>query len=156
MIKLNAKTAKASLLGLTGILFLLSSATPTLASEVKYKQRLSITLSDGSVVYSYGGDNQVFREWAVVKIKDNKTFSVYHTTQRSRGMLQRWFDHPVKAMKICLTDGFDLSNCQVVNSDTATIPEGHTIHDLSIEIKYSEKGNDTRSRFNIPTDAKPE
>jgi hypothetical protein len=157
--QLNQKVVKATLFGLASGVFLLAGSLTAVAGEVKYKHQLPITLSDGSQVMTYRETeyrNLAIREWAIVKVQDNKTFSVYHTTQRSRGVFQKWFDHPVKAMKVCLTNGFELSNCEVIESDTASIPEGKTIHNLSIEIIYSENGSDQRNTFNIPTEAKPE
>jgi hypothetical protein len=158
MIKLNAK---ASLLGLTSAIFLLSGASTTIAAEITYKHQLEIPMADGSSQLSYEVGNDysgyaTYREWAVVTVTDNKSFKVYHTTRRNRGVFHRSWDHPVKAMKICLSDGFDLSNCQVIQSDTAPIPEGRSIHDLSIEIMYSESDRDHRRRFSIPTEEKPE
>lgn len=156
--KLNTNIAKTSLLGLTSAIVLFSSASTAFASEVTYKQRLDIPMSDGSTEQSYKIGNYGYLEWAVVTVKNDRNFSVYHATQRIGGFLQgpRWFDHKVIAMKICVTDGFDQSDCKVVNSDTAEIPEGRTIRDLSIEIKYNEDGRDSRRRFTIPGSAKPE
>jgi ABC-type bacteriocin/lantibiotic exporter with double-glycine peptidase domain len=156
IMQLNSNITKNSLFGLMSAIVLVSGAAPALASEVTYKQRLEIPMSDGSTQQVYTSGNYLYREWAVVKVKNDRVFSVYHTTQRSRGVFQRWFDHKVIAMKICVTNGFDLTDCQVVNSDTAEIPEGKTIRDLSIEIKYSENGRDNHSKFTIPSSAKPE
>jgi hypothetical protein len=155
MIQLNTSIVKTSLLGLTSAIVLFSGSA-ALASEVTYKQRLDIQMEDGTTQQVYTSGNYFYREWAIVKVKDDRVFSVYHTTHRSRGIFQRWFDHKVIAMKICVTDGFDQSDCKVVNSDTAEIPAGKTIRDLSIEIKYNENGRDFRSKFAIPSSAKPE
>jgi hypothetical protein len=156
--KLNANITKATLLGLTSAAVLLSTSAATFASEVKYKYQLDIPLSDGSTTRAIRQDTGkvLRREWAFVKVQDNKTFFVQHSTEVPLLFRKRWNDHPVKAMKVCITDGFDLSDCKVVNSDTATIPEGRTIHDLVIEIRYSENGEDWRRRFNIPREAKSE
>jgi hypothetical protein len=122
-----------------------------------YKRRLPITLTNNDVVDGYEANDGYHTSWVVVKVNSNREFKIYHTTHLTRGRLfSRWFDHPVTAMKICLTDGFDASNCKVVNSDTATIPEGKTISDLSISFKYTESGKEYRDTLTIPRDAKPE
>ncbi len=158
--KPNTTIIKTSLLGLSAVL-LLSSPLKTLASEVKYKYQLDVLVTNEygndsfQGVYSCGSVE--CRDWAVVKVKDGQQFSVYHTTEKLRGFGRRWTDRPVKAMKICVTNGFELSNCNVVKSDTATIPNGMTIHDLSIELLYNQNGRDSRSiSFTIPRNKKPE
>jgi hypothetical protein len=154
--KPNATLIKTSLLGLSAV-FLLSSPLKTLASEVKYKYQLDILMADDSLGRVYSCGSVECRDWAVVKVKDGQQFSVYHTTEKLRGFGGRWTDRPVKAMKICVTNGFELSNCNVVKSDTATIPNGLTIHDLSIQLLYNQNGRDSRSTsFTIPSNQKPE
>ncbi|NJR19694.1 MAG: hypothetical protein HC785_31215 [Calothrix sp. CSU_2_0] len=154
--KPNATVIKTSLLGFSTV-FLLSSPLKTLASEVKYKYQLDVTLADNSIGRVYSCGSVECRDWAIVKVKDGKQFSAYHTTEKLRGFGGRWTDRRVKAMKICVTNGFELSDCNVVKSDTATIPNGLTIHDLSIELLYDRNGRDFRTTsFNIPSNKKPE
>jgi hypothetical protein len=154
--KPDATVIKNSLLGCS-TLFLLSSPLETLASEVKYKYPLDVLLTDNSITRVYSCGSVECRDWAIVKVKDGQQFSVYHTTEKLRGFGGRWTDRSVKAMKICTTNGFELSNCNVVKSDTATIPNGLTIHDLSIELLYNQNGRDSRTTsFTIPSNQKPE
>jgi hypothetical protein len=135
-----------------------TTSTPTaLESEETYKRRLTYTLTNNDVVDTLYRDNGDYTSWAVVKVNRQREFKVYHTTNFRRGMLvNHWFDHPVIAMKVCVSDGFDTSDCKVFDSDTATIPEGKTIKDLSISIRYSESGNEYTNTFKIPKDAKPD
>lgn len=163
MLNLPRGLSKSAVVGAASIAFLISGALSAVAGEIRYKYQLPITLTDGSKVMTYREteyQNLTIRSWAVVTVRDNRAFSVYHSTERLQGWFGKWFDHPVKAMKICLTNGFELSNCEVVSTDTAIIPQGRTIHDLSIEIIYFESINgsnrDQRITFNIPAETKPE
>jgi hypothetical protein len=156
--------------GILGLVTVVALATPGLAQEarstsvnsstqpeVTYKRRLPITLTNNDVVDTLYANDGNYSSWAVVKINSKREFKIYHTTHLTRGMLvSRWFDHPVTAMKICMTDGFDASDCKVVDGDTAMIPEGKTISNLSISFKYTESGKEYRETLNIPKDAKPE
>jgi len=76
MIQLNKKVAKNSLLVLMSTLVLLFGAAAALASTVTYKLRLG-TYEDGELLYT------TRNRWAVVKLKDNREFSVYHTTENN-------------------------------------------------------------------------
>jgi hypothetical protein len=134
-----------------------TSKSTAFQTAATYKRRLFYTLTNNETADTLYLNDGNHTSWAVVKINSRREFKVYHTTHLTRGMLvNRWFDHPVIAMKVCVTDGFDTSDCKVVESDTATIPEGKTISDLSISIRYSESGDEYTDTFKIPKDAKPE
>jgi hypothetical protein len=94
----------------------------------------------------------------VIKVKGNKEFKIYHTTylENKTWGTRQWFDHPVTDMRICMTDGFEKKDCKVVNSDTANIPEGMSLHNLSIDFKYSESGRSFTKNVTVAKDAKPE
>jgi hypothetical protein len=151
------KTAQRFWLSTFSAIFLLASLSPTLAAEnaTTYKIKLGEQSSNGGLFNFNGGDTG--SEFVIVKLTD-KQFKVYHTTLvvNRAWFTSRWFDHPVTAMKVCITDGFDKKDCKIIDSDTATIPEKLTIHDLSIDFKYTESGRVFTKNIVVAKDAKPE
>lgn len=145
---------------LVSFIFLISNYSIALATDKEkvYKVRLNTNPSVGSVdIWNLNG-REASEEWIVIKVTGNKQFKIYHSTYlvNKTWKTRQWFDHPVTAMKICLTDGFEKKDCKVVNSDTATIPEGASLHNLSIDFKYSESGRSFSRSIEIAKDIKPE
>jgi hypothetical protein len=156
----NKKTAQVSWISAFGLVFMVLNHSTAIAAEKQevYKLRLGVNSSIGSAdMWSLNG-SEANEEWVVINVQDKKKFKIYHTTylENKTWRTRQWFDHPVTAMKICLTDGFEKKDCKVVNSDTATIPRGTTIHNLSIDFKYSESGRSFTKNIVISPDAKPE
>jgi hypothetical protein len=155
----NKKIAKVFWASILGSIFLISNYSIALAGEKQdtYKLRLNTRSSASTDTWSLNGA-EANEEWAVIKVKNNKEFKIYHATLLVNKLwgTRQWFDHPVTAMRICLTDGFEKKNCQVVDSDTATIPQGMTINNLSIDFKYSESGQSFTKNITVAKDAKPE
>jgi hypothetical protein len=159
MLHPNQKIAKLAI-SISSLIFLFANYSTAVAGEKEdvYKLRLNVQASIGSADGWNLNGAEANEEWVVIKVKDNKEFNIYHATylENKTWGTRRWFDHPVTAMRICLTDGFEKKDCKVVNSDTTTIPEGMTIHDLSIDFKYSESGRSFTKNITIAKDAKPQ
>jgi hypothetical protein len=157
MVNPNKKTAWASIFS---FIFVIANYSTTLATEKQevYKLRLNVKSSIGSADRWNLNGSEANEEWVVITVKANKEFKIYHTTylENKTWGTRQWFDHPVTDMKICLTDGFDKKDCKVVNSDTATIPEGMSLHNLSIDFKYSESGQSFTKSIMVAKDAKPQ
>lgn len=155
--KSHKKTAQKYWLSALSAVFLLSSFSTTLAAEkqITYKIKLGEQSSEGGLFNFNGSDTG--SEFVVIKLTD-KQFKIYHTTLvvNRAWFTSRWFDHPVTAMKICITDGFDKKDCKIIDSDTATIPNNLTIHDLSIDFKYTESDRVFTKNIIVAKDAKPE
>jgi hypothetical protein len=156
----NKRTTQISWIGIYSFIFLLSSYSTTLATEKQevYKLRLNVNSSIGSADGWNLNGKEANEEWVVIKVKGNKEFKIYHTTylENKTWGTRQWFDHPVTDMRICMTDGFEKKDCKVVNSDTANIPEGMSLHNLSIDFKYSESGRSFTKNVTVAKDAKPE
>jgi hypothetical protein len=154
----HKKTAQKSWLGVFSLAFLLSSFSPTMAAEnqITYKIKLGEQSSGDASIFNFNGVDTA-EEFVVIKVT-GKQFKIYHTTHvvNKSWFTNRWFDHPVTAMKICVTDGFEKKDCNVVNSDTSTIPEKLTISDLSIDFKYTESDRSLTRNIVVAKDAKPE
>jgi hypothetical protein len=137
---------------------LISSYSAALGADKEdtYKLRVSTQSTGNASGWSLNGTEDS-EEWVVMKVKDNRSFKMYHTSLVMNKMwgTRQWFDHPVTSMRICLTDGFEKKDCQVIESDTATIPAGKKLHDLSIDFKYSESGRSFTKNVSIAKDAKP-
>jgi hypothetical protein len=158
MIKSTRKTVRVSLIGILGFGILLSNFSIAFAGEKSdtYKLRIDTKSSVSTDTWSLSGF-EANEEWAVIKVK-GREFKIYHSTllvNKTWGSRQ-WFDHPVTAMKVCLTDGFEKKDCQVIESDTMTMPKGISIHNLSIDFKYSESGRSFTKNITVAKDAKPE
>lgn len=156
----NKRVAKFSLIGIFSSILILSNYPTSLASgkEEVYKIRLNVQASIGSAdTWSLNGA-EANEEWVVIKVKNSKEFKIYHTTyvENKTWGSRQWFDHPVTAMRICLTDGFEKKDCKVIDSDTSIIPEGMSLHNLSIDFKYSESGRSFTKNIVIAKDAKPQ
>ena len=154
----NRKNAKQYLASVVSSILLISSYSAALAAdpEITYKIRVNTQSSADSSGWSMiGAENS--EEWVVLKVKDNTSFKIYHTSLvvNTTWGTRQWFDHPVTSMRICMTDGFEKKDCKVVESDTATIPTGKKLHDLSIDFKYSESGRSFTKNVAIAKDAKP-
>jgi hypothetical protein len=159
MSNLNLNTVKPTCASILGCIFLLSSSALALAGDKPdtYKLRINSKSSASTDTWSLSGV-EANEEWAVIKVKDGKEFKIYHSTllaNKTWGTRQ-WFDHPVTAMKVCQTDGFEKKDCQVVESDTMVMPKGMSIHNLSIDFKYSESGQSFTKNVTVAKDAKPE
>ena len=158
MLTPNRQTTKLSWVSIFTCIFLLANCSTTFATEKQevYKLRLNVKSSIGSADRWNLNGAEANEEWVVITVKENKEFKIYHTTylENKTWGTRQWFDHPVTDMKICLTDGFDKKDCKVVNSDTATIPEGMKIHNLSIDFKYSESGQSFTKSIMVAKDAK--
>ncbi len=159
MLKSNSTTAKTSWAGVLGFILLISSSSLALAGDKSetYKLRINTKSSNSTDTWSLAGV-EANEEWAVIKVKDGKEFKIYHSTllaNKTWGTRQ-WFDHPVTAMRVCQTDGFEKKDCQVIESDTMTMPKGMSIHNLSIDFKYSESGQSFTKNVTVAKDAKPE
>jgi hypothetical protein len=154
---LHKKTAQRYCLSALSTVFLLSSFSTTLAAEnsVTYKVKLGERSSSAGIFDFNGSDSGA--EFVVIKLTDRQ-FKVHHTTNvvNRSWFTSRWFDHPVTAMKVCVTDGFDKKDCKTVSSDTSTIPANLTIHDLSIDFKYVESGQTLTRNIVVAKDTKPE
>jgi hypothetical protein len=159
MIKSNKKTVKVAWAGILSSILMLSSSSIAVAGEKSdtYKLRIDSKSSASTDTWSLSG-SEANEEWAVIRVKDGREFKIYHSTllvNKTWGTRQ-WFDHPVTAMKVCLTDGFEKKDCQVVESDTMKMPKGMSIHNLSIDFKYSESGRSFTKNVTVAKDAKPE
>jgi hypothetical protein len=158
--KLNShkKTVQKYCLGVFGAILSLYNFSPTLAAEnpLTYKIKLGEQVSGNASLINFNGSDTA-EEFVVIKLT-GKQFKIYHTTHvvNRSWFTNRWFDHPVTAMKVCVTDGFDKKDCKLINSDTATIPENLSIHDLSIDFKYTESDRVFTKNILIGKDAKPE
>jgi hypothetical protein len=160
MVKPTKKNAPSYLTSIFTFIFLLANCSTTLAVEKPevYKLRLNVQSSIGSADMWNLNGSEANEEWVVIKVKNKKEFNIYHATylENKTWGTRQWFDHPVTDMRICLTDGFEKKDCKIINSDTATIPEGMSIHDLSIDFKYSEAGRSFTKNITIAKDAKPQ
>jgi hypothetical protein len=155
---LNRSNAKQYFAAIISSILLVSSLPVANAAEKEdtYKLRVNTQSTGNASGWSMNGTEDS-EEWVVLKVKENKSFQMYHTSLVMNKMwgTRQWFDHPVTSMRICLTDGFEKKDCQVVESDTSTIPRGKKLHDLSIDFKYSESGRSFTKNVSIAKDAKP-
>ncbi len=155
---LNRNNAKQYLAAMISSILLVSSLSVANAVEKEdtYKLRVNTQSTGNASGWSMNGTEDS-EEWVVLKVRENKSFQMYHTSLVMNKFwgTRQWFDHPVTSMRICLTDGFEKKDCQVVESDTSTIPTGKKLHDLSIDFKYSESGRSFTKNVSIAKDAKP-
>jgi hypothetical protein len=155
---LNRSHAKQYLAAIVSSILLVSSLPVATAAEKEetYKLRVNTQSTGNASGWSMNGTEDS-EEWVVLKVKENKSFQMYHSSLVMNKFwgTRQWFDHPVTSMRICLTDGFEKKDCQVVESDTSTIPTGKKLHDLSIDFKYSESGRSFTKNVSIAKDAKP-
>ncbi|MBD1945668.1 hypothetical protein H6F50_25505 [Coleofasciculus sp. FACHB-712] len=124
------------------------------AGELVYKMRLRDTVTE----YKNPSEiDEYKKEWAVVNIIDGKKIKIRHTThiQNKAFPVNRWFDHPASAIRICLADDFEQRNCRSTSGDIATLPTGKSIHDLVIDFRYSEAGTVYTRSIQITPDMKP-
>jgi hypothetical protein len=154
---LNRSNAKQYLAAIISSILLVSSLSIANAGEKEDTYKLRINTQSTGDTSGWGMDGTDSEEWVVLKVKENRSFQIYHTSLVMNKFwgTRQWFDHPVTSMRICVTDGFEKKDCQVVESDTATIPNGKQLHDLSIDFKYSESGRSLTKNVSIAKDAKP-
>jgi hypothetical protein len=155
---LNRSNAKQYLAAMISSILLVSSLPIANAAEKEdtYKLRVNTQSTGNASGWSMNGTEDS-EEWVVLKVRENKSFQMYHSSLVMNKFwgTRQWFDHPVTSMRICLTDGFEKKDCQVVESDTSVIPTGKKLHDLSIDFKYSESGRSFTKNVSIAKDAKP-
>jgi hypothetical protein len=160
MLTLNKNLSKFSWVCGSSLVFFLAICSTAFAGEGRetYKIRLGVNASIGSADMWNLNGKEANEEWVVITVKDKKEFKIYHTTylENKTWGTRQWFDHPVTDMRICLSDGFEKKDCKVINSDTAHMSEGMSLHNLSIDFKYSESGRSFTKNITVAKDAKPE
>jgi hypothetical protein len=134
------------------------SIAPVTAEELVYKIRLrdaAAGSANQASIFSSGDYDR--EEWVILTVIDKAKVKVRHATKTKDKVLgfSRWFDHPATLIRICLTDGFDSKDCQIVKGDTALIPQGKSIHEVAIDFKYSEGGALYNRSVQISPDLKP-
>ncbi len=96
------------------------------------------------------------QEWVVITV-DQQNVTVFHTTSVANFIgLRTWHDHPAIMIRICVNQGFEQINCQTTEGDTAALPEGKTIYDITLDFQYIESGVVITRSVHLAPDFKPE
>lgn len=97
------------------------------------------------------------QEWIVITVDPNGYLTVRHTTSVVNLIgFRTWHDHPATSIKVCRTQGFELTDCTTTMGDRALLPEGATIYDVTIEFKYVEGGLIQTQKLQLAEDVQPE
>lgn len=95
------------------------------------------------------------QEWLVITVDELKV-TIRHTTTTANFIgLRRWYDHPATSIRMCVTQGFQTVQCQMVEGDTIYLPEGVSIYDVVVDFKYIEGGLIKTRSFQLSPELKP-
>lgn len=96
------------------------------------------------------------QEWVVITVNEDQVTLRHATSVVNLIGLRNWYDHPATSVRLCRTQGFDLSDCTTATGDTAPLPPGASIYDVLIEFQYVEGGLIQTQQFQLAREIEPE